>query len=248
MKKIIVAVLVVAAITNATAQGNWSIGLLTSGSGNHSQFSGGMSDANGRFNSNPFGSGTLGIMGRYYLNKHWSLQSGMNLSQIGFEYTVSNDYSLLKKHDSHSTKNNIGIGIIQVPFTAIFVTKANCSNFRFFVGSGISLMSSFNKVNETKNVVAKGDEGTINNVYVNQSATSNQFIVPTVQFMYGIEKLLKKGGIIQAGFVANLGFTTIASSDVTYSIDNKVYNHSFTNKGDYAGMMLNYYLKPFKKR
>lgn len=248
MKKLILMVLVIAAITNAKAQKNWSVGVFTSGSGNHAQFSAGSSEANGRFSSNPYGTGTFGLMGRYFLNNHWSLQSGMNLSQVGFEYAVSNDYSLLKKHNEHATKNNVGIGVLQVPLTAIFVTKTNCSNFRFFVGSGVTLTTSLNNVNETKNIVAKGDEGAINNVYVNQTVSSSQFVIPTVQFMWGIEKLMKKGGIIQGGFVANMGFTNIATSDVTYSIENKVYNHTFTNKGDYMGMMLNYYFKPFKKR
>lgn len=248
MKKLVLAFLVIAAITNATAQNNWSIGVFTSPAGNHSDFTSGMSNANGRFSNNLYMSGTLGILGRYYFGNHWSVQSGMNLSQIGFDYSISNDYSLLKKRDEAATKNNVGIGVIQIPLTAIYALKPNCSNFRLWFGAGISIMNSFEKVNQTKSELAKGDEGTINNVYVNQTVTSNKFIVPTAQFMWGIEKLLKRGNILQGGFIANIGFTNLAQSNVEYSVDNKTYNHTFTNKGTYAGMMLNYYFKPFSKK
>jgi hypothetical protein len=243
MKKSLSALLFVGAVIGASAQTGISYGASFSLAGNQSTLTGGSSDANALFNHNDYGKATLGFTARYFLNSHWSVQSGMGLSSIGFEYDLAKDYSLLKK-DDHFTKNSLGIGVLQIPLTAIYAFNPNCKNSRWFVGAGFSTMSNFANVNKTQHALPTGSDGTSNSLYLDQTITANKFTILTGQLMGGREKTLKQGGIIQLGLIANFGFSKIATSTVTYTVDNKLYTHSFTNYGNYCGFVLTYYFKP----
>ena len=35
---------------------------------------------------------------------------------------------------------------------------------------------------------------------------------------------------------------------VTYSVNNTMYSHTFSNKGNYMGMTMSYYFRPLKKK
>lgn len=242
MKKALSVLLLSAATIGASAQTGISYGATLGLSGNQGTYVGGSSDASALFYNNDFGKATLAFTTRYFFDEHWSVQSGLGLSSIGFEYALAKDYSLLKK-DDHFTKNNMSISVVQVPVTAIYAFKANCKNNRWFVGLGASTMNNFEDVNETVHSEPKGDASS-NSLYLDQTVTADQFIVVTGQAMAGIEKTFEHGGILQFGLIANFGFSDIATSTVSYTVDNKPYTHTFTNQGDYCGFMLSYYFKP----
>ncbi len=243
MKKLISTLICVGTIVFASAQKGISYGATFGIAGNHSTYVGGSSDANALFNHNDYGKATLGFTARYFFNKHWSVQSGMGISSIGFEYALAKDYSLLKKDDQF-TKNNLGISVLQIPLTAIYAFNPNCKNNRLFVGAGFATMSNFNNVNQTSHALPSGGDAASNSLYLDQTITANKFTVITGQVMGGVEKTLKKGSILQFGLIANFGFSNIATSAVSYTVDNKLYTHSFANNGNYCGFMLTYYFKP----
>src|ERR1019366_9510786 len=100
--------LIIAGSSSAMAQGNWCLGINSSFTANNSTYIGGMSDAHALFTHNDFGTGSLGIVGRYFIDDHWSIQSGINFSSIGFDYSLAKNYSLQKNGD-HFTANNVSI-------------------------------------------------------------------------------------------------------------------------------------------
>ena len=240
-------VLLAFSTSTIVAQSNWSFGVSLTGIGNRSDYVAGMSDANALFNHDKYGNVSLGFVSRYFINNHWSVQSGLKFGQIGFEYSLAKDYSFFKK-DDHFTKNNLGIPVVQIPLTVIYAFNPNCKNYRWFIGAGVSIMNNFNVINKTVNAIPKGADNATNQVYLNQTVTAHTFTTINGQLMGGIEKLLKKGGIIQFGVIANRGFSDIATSTVSYSVDSKTYYHTFKNKGNYAGVVISYYFKPHKKK
>jgi Outer membrane protein beta-barrel domain len=247
MKQSFAVLLFVGILTNASAQTGLSYGASFGIAGNHSQYSGGSSDASALFHHNDFGKATLGFVARYFFDEHWSVQSGLGASEIGFEYAMAKDYSLLKK-DDHFTKNNLGVSVLQVPVTAIYAFDPNCKNNRWFVGLGVSTMNNFTDVNKTEHTASQDKDASGNSLYIDQTVTANKFTVVNGQVMGGIEKTFEHGGILQFGLIANIGFSNVATSTVTYVVENKQYTHTFSNKGDYFGFMLNYYFKPIGKK
>ncbi len=242
MKKILISLVFAGSLMGASAQKGFKYGVTFGLGGNNSNYSGGSADANALFHHNDFGKANLGFTARYFFDEHWSVQSGLGISDIGFEFALAKDYSLMKK-DDHFTKNNMGITVMQVPITAIYAFKPNCKNTRWFVGVGISSMTNFNNFNQSSHATPKGEDIVNNSNYLDQTVNAEKFTVINGQLMGGIEKILKKGSILQLALITNLGFSNIATSTVTYMVDNKKYTHSFTNKGDYSGLILTYYFK-----
>ncbi len=245
MKKLLSILMIAGAVTSVSAQTGISYGATFGIAGNHSTYAGGSSDANALFYHNDYGRAALGFTARYFFDNHWSVQSGLGISSIGFEYALAKDYSLLKK-DDHFTKNNLGIGVLQIPLTVIYAFNPNCKNSRWFVGAGFSTMRNFTNVNQTQHALPTGDAAS-SSLYLDQTITANKFTVLTGQLMGGREKIFKHGSILQLALIANFGFSNIATSTVTYTVDNKLYSHSFTNRGNYCGFMLTYYFKPIGK-
>jgi len=62
------------------------------------------------------------------------------------------------------------------------------------------------------------------------------------------EKVFKRGGILNASLVFNLGLKEMARSSVEYQIDQQTYQHEFSNNGNYVGFKLAYFLKPFSRK
>ena len=245
MKKLLFISLVVLTISSSIAQNNWCIAVTSGIISNPTKLIGGSPDANSKFVKNRKGGIPLGIIERYFFNNHWSAQSGINLSAIGFDYGLAKDYSLVK--NDHYTKNNVNISAFQIPFTGIYAFNPNCRNVRFYVGGGISLMKYVGAHTRTNDITIPTLEKTLTPDYINQTVTVNNAFTASGQFIWGIEKLMKKGGIAQLGFVGNRGFRTIATSDVTYSVSNTTYEHKFSNQGNYLGMTFTYYFRPVKK-
>lgn len=242
MKKILSTLLFAGSIMSVSAQTGISYGATFGIGENNAAYAGGMTDAHALFYQNDHDKGSFGFVARYFLDNHWSIQSGLGVSSLGFDFALAKNYSLLKK-DDHFTQNGLSITVLQVPFTAIYAFNPNCKNNRWFVGAGFATMSNTSNVNQTSHVLPEGDASS-NVSYLDQTMTSDKFTVLTGQLMGGIEKTFKRGSILQFGLTANFGFSNIATSQVSYTIDNKLYEHTFNNQGDYWGFMLTYYFKP----
>lgn len=242
MKKLLSILTVVGIVTSAQAQTGISYGATFGIGENDATYVGGMTDASALFHQNPHGKGSFGFVARYFLNNHWSIQSGLGVSSLGFDYALAQDYSLLNK-DDHFTQNGLSITVLQVPLTAIYAFNPNCRNSRWFVGAGFATMSNPSNVNTTSHVLPEGDASS-NVSYLDQTMTADNFTVLTGQVMGGIEKTFRRGSILQFGLTANFGFSNIATSRVSYTIDNKLYEHTFNNQGDYWGFILTYYFRP----
>lgn len=235
-------------VAGVSAQSSWRMGVTLGMLGNHSKFSGGMSNASALFNPNPYGSGALGLVFRKTINSHLSFQTGLNFGSLGFEYAMAHDYSLVRPQ-GHYLVNRVGLGIASIPATMIWNFNPNCRNVRWFVGGGLSLVMHGNK-NADKSVASDpdktGSSGLNGNDYISQNVTSNSFAVLNGHFMFGAEKLLKKGGMLSLACYFNGGFSPVATSHVTYSVGGVLYDHTFTNYNHTMGLMLTYYFKNFK--
>lgn len=243
MKKIIFLLLFLPFVNSASAQTGLTYGVSFNISGNSSNYVGGSSDANALFHTDHYGKGMFSFVSRYFFNEHWSVQSGLGFSSIGFDYALAKDYSLLKK-DDHYTTNGLSVSVIEVPLIAIYSFKPNCKNSRWFVGAGASTMNNFTDVEETLHTESNESNVSSTTMTMDQTMTASSFIVITGQLTGGIEKTFKKGGILQFGLLANFGFSNIATSTVNYTIENKDYTHTFNNQGDYFGFKITYFIKP----
>jgi hypothetical protein len=68
-----------------------------------------------------------------------------------------------------------------------------------------------------------------------------------VRFVIGKEKIFKKGGILHAAWIFNVGLNDKAKATVNYTLDNTNYQHEFTNKGNFVGFRIAYFFKPHVK-
>jgi len=248
MKKLLTLAAALVLVTGASAQSSWRMGVTAGAFGNHAQFNGGMQNASALFTQNHFGTGGIGLVFRKTINTHLSFQTGFNFSRLGFEYAMARDYNLTKPH-SHYMVNRAGLGIASIPATLIWNFNPNCKNVRWFVGGGLSLVGHGNG-STSKNVNANPDDiaalGLNGSDYINQTVTSSAFTVVNGHLMGGIEKQLKKGGMLSLALWLNRGFAPVATSDVNYSVNGVLYNHSFKNYNHFGGLTLTYYFKNFK--
>jgi hypothetical protein len=65
-----------------------------------------------------------------------------------------------------------------------------------------------------------------------------------VRFVVAREHVFKKGSILHAAWIFNVGFNDKAKAYVNYTLDNTAYNHEFTNRGNFVGFRLAYWFKP----
>jgi hypothetical protein len=232
----------------AFAQSSWRMGITAGSFGNRPQFNGGMTNASALFTPNPYHTGDLGVVFRKTINSHLSFQTGLNFSSLGFEYAMARDYNLTHPFE-HYMVNKVRLGLATIPATLIWNFNPNCKNVRWFVGGGLSLVTHGNN-DQSKNVNANPDDqqalGLNAGDYINQTVSSSSFTVLNGHVMGGLEKLFKKGGMLSLALQLNRGFTPVAYSNVTYSVNGTVYNHSFKNYNNFAGLTLTYYFKNFK--
>ena len=250
MKKIafFIAIAAIAFQSFSQTANSWRLGVHFSCIGNPSEFSGGSSDANALFNQHDYASGSLGVTWRYFYNEHWSLQSGLTFGSLGFEYAMAKDYSLMHK-ESQFVVNRAGFGTAQIPLTVLYDFKPNCNNVHFFVGAGISLLSRTNTAEQTVNAEPNSETKVSSSVlYLDQTVNSGKSTTLTGQFMFGAEKNLKHGGMLQLGFVINKGTNDITSTTVNYNVNNTAYSQTFTNRSNYCGLTFGYYFKEHQKK
>ncbi len=226
------------------AQNTWRWGLTIGSVDNPSRYSGGMSNAAAIFNHNRFEGGYLGVIARKTYCPHFSAEIGLEAVTYGFRYEIAQDYSLNQKGGS-GTINQVKFGILNIPITGIFNSNYNCSNWRWYAGLGLS----FAMGGQPKDITSSSNPSdavtgnTTISSYINQDVHFAPVISPQGHIVVGIEKLLRSGRMLSAGFTFNKGFTPLATSTVNYTANNQGYQHSFTNYGTYTGVTIKYYFK-----
>lgn len=240
MKKLIIPVLFLGLFGNLNAQSNWSLGVALGSRGNSSSYSGGMADANARFHQSPYGTGFLGFTARKSFSEHWGVQTGIGFSSIGTEFAISNNYSLLNRSGQYESVG-VSTGVMSIPASAVYMTKLNCRNWRWFVGGGFTFMTGGGKYNAYMNNVADNESATNN---LDFSYSGSNFATFHGHLIGGIEKVCKKGGILSFGLMASGGFSNLITTDVTYTIDGTDYQHKFTNRGNFGGFYIAWYFRP----
>jgi hypothetical protein len=225
------------------SQNNWRWGLGVSSVGNSAMYVGGMKDANARFHQRNFETGVWSVYFRNDFKERWSFETGLQFSQIGFQYAIAENYSLLNKHKQF-TSNQISSNTISIPLTLIYRFKPNCNNYRWFVGAGLSLVGVGSPSVKEKNVNEEGVTSANTN-YISQSVNVSSAYAFNGHLMFGIEKQRNSGRMWSLGIIVNGGLTPLMNSTVNYSIDNVSYNHKFSNYGNYAGLRFAYFFKKF---
>lgn len=234
-------------VTAGSAQSSWRMGITLGALGNHAQYNGGMQTASALFTANKYGTGALGLTFRKTINDHLSFQTGFNFSSLGFEYALARDYSLTRPFEHHVV-NRVNIGKATIPATLIWNFNPNCRNVRWFVGGGLSLvhLGHARGKNVSPDEADQASLGLNGSDYLSQTVTPGASAVVNAHLMGGVEKLFKRGSMLSLALYLNRGFAPVAFSDVTYSVNGAVYNHSFKNFNNFGGLMLTYYLKPFR--
>src|SRR5688572_20699448 len=87
--------------------------------GNESVYSAGMEQAHSRFQANNHGSVALDFIARYDVNNRWLVTSGLGFSTFGFEYALTENYSLLQNKRRYSVIRS-DYGIINMPFLVYY--------------------------------------------------------------------------------------------------------------------------------
>lgn len=248
MKKILLLSIIVAFTVSVKAQSQWNIGVQFSALANPSKFYGGMTDANALFTNNPYGSAQIGVSFRRAINNHFSVQSGFDFSEFGFTYTLARDYSLTKA-ENHYAELRTGTCISRIPVIGIYNSKLNCRNVRFIAGLGFSIEAIDNDWQSENSKTVEGDvlgnssSSVMKEVTHSTTCMSGSFIT-----LIGLEKVFSRGNMFSLTMQGNWGFAPIAQSTVTYMVNNKNYNHTFSNSGSYCAMTLSYYFLPIGTR
>lgn len=246
MKKLLTLVAAFAICTSISAQNGWRIGVTAGSFGNGSCFSGGDITASALFTHQKFHTGMIGILFRKQMTNHLSFQTGLNFSSLGFQYGMARDYSLMQPK-SQFMMNQVGTGLASIPATLIWNFNPNCKNVRWFVGAGISLVNHGASSNTSKTTEPSQTEaanlGITSGANMTQTVSSGPFTVLNAHCMFGVEKMYRRGTMLSLAAYFNGGFTPVATSNVTYTVNGQTYNHSFTNFNNYAGLTLSYYFK-----
>jgi hypothetical protein len=245
MKKAIVLIAVILS-TSLTAQENnkFRIGIQSGFQMNRSQFSGGMENANARFHQSPFGAYGRSIVARYDFNERWMVMSGIGLTSVGFQFGIAEDYSFTQR-SNRFTMINSGLHAIEIPLMAAYKFKQNCKGWKWVVSAGVANLIT----PKQERTISLGDntEGTLSpeNAYLSSVERTDPGSHLQARFMIGREKVFGCGSILNVNLVFNAGFSEIAHSTVNYTIDGQNYMHEFSNKGNFVGLRIAYYLRPF---
>lgn len=249
MKKIILFILsVVISVSLQSQPLHWSMGLEAGCVTNVAKFAGGDKEANALFTSELYHSGHLAFNVRYRINKWLSLQNGYRFTQLGFSYALARNYSLLKP-ENRLAKLNTSTCISQVPVMAIINTPADCHKLRWIFGAGVAATAIDSKwESDSKDEIKTAEGVNTSNTYMTEHSQLLHGVSGSITWLIGIEKILKKGNMIDFKFQANPGLDDIAESTVTYIVNDQSYTHRFTNKGSYVSFSFAYYFQPIGSR
>lgn len=235
--------LFISAIGFSQENKSFRIGLQCGFQGNGSYFSGGMENADARFQHNSFGGGNLSINARYDFDEHWMLLSGLGFSTIGFDFALSQNYSLLNEKNRFNTLTS-EFGLVEIPLMAFYKFEPNCKNRKWLIGLGFANTFIGNQ-SVTKSYPFATD-GASNVTYLKSESSSFGGESMMLRFSIGRERVFNSGTILSASLLFNAGFKNIANSSVTYTIDGKEFNHQYSNKGNFIGFRLSYYFRALK--
>lgn len=240
--------MLIAVVSFGMAQENntWRIGIQWGAQGNHSKFTGGMDEANGRFQQRPFGGGAFDIIGRYDINKRWMIMSGLGFNSFGFEFALAENYSFLGQ-GPRSSDIKSEFGAIEIPIMGFYKFNPNCKDAKWLIGAGFA-NNMVGAQTITKNFT-NATENSPGNRSLNSIATTRGGSYLMLRFVVGREKTFKKGGILHASILFNTGLSgTMAKANVNYLVDGQAYAHEFSNNGNYAGFRLAYFFRPIKSK
>ncbi len=229
----------------AQQDGKWCVGLQWGLQGNNSELSGGMQTANARFHHNSYGSGSLNLNLRYDHSKHWMLMTGLGFGSYGYEFALSQNYSLLKgKEESQYSKLRSSFGTVGMPLMVFYKFNPNCKNAKWILGAGyVQTLSGQQRITQT---YLEGAEGNPSGNCLKTTATNSGGISSLLRIEVGRERVFNNGRILGITMLFNAGLKQTAQAEVTYKMDGLEYNHSFTNKGNFVGLRLSWYFRAFK--
>lgn len=243
-KYLLLSLVVVFYLTSISQENNtWRMGIQTGFHSNKSKFYGGMSNANARFHQNRFGAIALDFIVRYDINPHWKIESGLNFNRAGFEFTLAENYSFTQRGNRYS-RVRTEFGMIEIPAMISYKFKPDCKNKKWFVSAGFA--GIFIPEKENGDEIIPASDGPASSTYLSAISSSNKGKYVHARFMIGREKVFKKGNILSAALVLNLGVKEMIHTTAKYTVDGTEYNHEFTNKGSFIGLRVAYYLRPFK--
>lgn len=248
MKKAIILFILGSAITGLSQESNnWRFGIQWGAQGNNAKFSGGMTDANARFQQNPFGAGSIDFVSRYDINKRWMVMSGLGFNTFGFEFSLAENYSLVNLSVPRSSNIRNEFMAVEIPVMAFYKFNPNCKNVKWLLGGGFA--NALIGEQTVTSVYSNGNENSPNSRYLNSSATSYAGDYLMVRFAIAREKTFKGGSIFNASMIFNAGVNgTMAKATVNYNIDNQQYTHDFINSGNFIGFRLAYFFKPINSK
>jgi hypothetical protein len=217
----------------------FKLGLQFGNSSSNLKLTGGMENANGRFKQRNFGVPSINLVARYDFNKHWMIESGIGLNGIGFSFSISENYPLFNsKYKSSDIKTLFTA--FEVPVMLFYKFNPNCKNSRWIVGAGFAPTLYEGKSDSQD--FSLSSEGQSTN-YLSSQSVSNGNGSLLLRYSVGREKVFKNGSLLQASLLMNIGFGTVATSTVNYTIENEKYSHSFANNGSSVAFRIAYLFK-----
>jgi hypothetical protein len=246
MKKlaIVLVFISVTGFSKAQEDDTWRWGIQFGMQGNRSRLTGGQEGAHARFHQNPYGAGSLQFLGRYDYNKHWRVEAGFGFTGIGNEFALSENYSLLYPKNRFSTVQTSS-GSLELPVMVAYKFNPNCNNWKWFISAGIA--NVIQSKSDSYSEFTKNNDGPGNDVYLSTTSSNHGGAFMHLRFSAGKEKTFQSGRMFSWAFIWNLGFSEMSKAEVKYTIDNTLYQHSFSNRGSFFGFRLSYYFKPLNK-
>lgn len=227
------------------AQSKWNVGVETGCVTNIAKFDSGDETANALFNSSPHHSIRLAVNFRYKISEKFSIQTGLDFTEFGFDYGLSKDYSLLKPFE-RSDDISAATCISSIPVMAIINTPINCTNKRFIFGLGVVARGIDQSWESTKIDEISIDESGNNEVtYMTANTGTTSTLSGAVTWMIGMEKMLKSGNSLTFTYKGTQGLGTIAKSTVNYTVNDQNYEHTFINRGSFVSFSIGYNFMPF---
>jgi hypothetical protein len=245
MKNVIL-LFAMAICSSITAQENdtWRWGIQWGFHGTRADFTDGMSNANAKFHANESSDGALDVVFRYDLDARWMATFGLGVNTYGFNFALSNNYSLLNPH-GRWTGLNASFAEFTTPIMLHYKFKQNCRNSRWIIGAGF--VPTFNESSTIQKSDVNDPESSIDKENLKFTAISSQGTGSMVRFVVGKEKQLKSGRILNASWIFNVGLKAKSTATVNYFLDNTHYEHEFTTNGNFVGFRLSYFFKPWLK-
>lgn len=221
----------------------WRVGLQLGNCASNAKYSEGAQIANARFKQHSFGAPNINVVARYDVNTRWMLLTGFGLNAIGFGYSISENYSLINAEKKVSDIKTI-FPTLEVPFSVFYKFKPNCKGAKWLIGAGmVPTLGSKQSIHQEYSISTEGSSAN----YLSSESVSHGGAYMLGRLSIGRERVYRNGSILQASLLFNMGFNTMATSTVHYTIDNHNYSHTFSNDGSSIGFRLAYFLKPFGK-